>query len=316
MAQGLTTGGYGLKESLAKRRSDRILAPVRIHVSGEEAPGRTFEENAITVNINKHGAAISLTHLLFSEQRLRIRNLENGIEADFRVVGELRRVFGDRREWGVEVANPESQIWGLDFGPPPESVQPKALIACVECKTALLAPISSIEYDVLLHTGAISRHCKGCEQTTRWKPGEQAAAAGELVTGLEAPRPAVERRKHPRRRVTMLLQVRDQGGKTESVQTVDASKGGISFVSSSVFRVGEEVWFTLPFTTGDAPTESKGRIVRCESGPRGQLYAVSFEEVQTGERAKLPQTKLRFWASLPRRASSYGRRLLSRRHSH
>ncbi len=298
MEQVLTSGNYGAVEGTPRRRSDRILAPLHIFVTGKDQSGMAFEEEALTVIINKHGAAISLGKILYPEQRLRIRNLENGIEADFRVVGELRRVLGDRREWGVEVVNPESQIWGLDFGPPPEQPQPKALIACAECKTALLTPLSSIEYDILLHTGAISRHCKGCGQTTRWKPSEQAAAAGELVVGSEPPPAVAEKRKTPRRLLTMLLQVRDRSGRTESVQTVDASKGGITFVSTGAYHVGEEVWFMLPFTPGTAPKGTKGRVVRCQSGPRGQLYAVSFSADDVEEVAEPERKRSRFWARL------------------
>ncbi len=302
MGEGLTAGAYDTFEETCKRRSDRILAPLRIHVAGKDPSGEAFEEDAITVNINKHGGAISLTHPLFAEQRLLIRNLENGEEADFRVVAELRRVFGDRREWGVEAVGGVCHIWGLDFGPPPEGVQPKALIACAECRTAMLTPLSSIEYDVLLHTGAISRHCKQCGQTTRWRPGEQAAAAGELVAGPGSPGVA-ERRKHSRRGLTMLLQIREGGGTTETVQTVDASKGGISFVSTHAYHVGEEVWFTLPFNSATGPKESKGRIVRAQSGPRGQLYGVSFLADFAEEVTKPERKKSRFWASFRRQAN-------------
>jgi hypothetical protein len=284
-------------DKIGRRRSDRILAPVRIWVAGKDATGEDFEEEAVTVSINKHGAAISLTHMLVPEQRLQIRNLENGIEATFRVVGELRQVFGERREWGVEVLNPESKIWGMDFTPPPEGVEPKALIACAECQTALLTAISSIEYDVLLHTGVMSRHCERCGQTTRWRPGEQGAAAGEAGARAEPPPGVVERRKHRRTRVTMLVRVRDRGGKTETVQTVDASKGGISFVSKSAYKLGDEISVTLPFTTGDTPKESKARILRCQPGPRGTLYAVSFAAAEAREAVEAERGRSR-WGRL------------------
>ncbi len=304
MGQVLTSADCDAAEGTRRRRSDRILAPLRIRVAGSDPSGATFEEDARTVIINKHGAAISLAQMLFPEQRVRIRNLENGIEDGFRVVGELRRVLGDRREWGVELLDPESNIWGVDFGEPPEGAQPKALIACVECKTALLTPISSDEYYILLHTGLMSHHCERCGQTTRWKPSEQAAAAGEMVAGSESPQAVDERRKHPRRRLTMLLRVCDQSGKAETVQTVDASKGGISFVSTVAYTVGSEVSLTLPFTSGTTPKQTRGRIVRCQSGPRGQLYAVSFAEEKTREAAKQEGKKSGFWASLTGRKES------------
>ncbi len=308
MGQVLTSANYGAEDGAVRRRSDRILAPLRILVSGKNPSGVAFDEDALTVIINKHGAAISLAQVLYPEQRLRIRNLENGIEADFRVVGELRRVLGDRREWGVEEVGPGSGIWGVDFGQRPEGSQAKALIACMECRSALLTTISSTEYHVLLHTGLMSRHCERCGQTTRWKPSEQAAAAGELVAGSEPPPAAVEKRKHARRHLTMLLRVRDQSGRTESVQSVDASKDGISFVSKCAYHVGEEIWFTLPLTAGTAPKETKGRIVRRQSGPRGQLYAVSFSTADAEEVAEPERRASGFWAKLTGRGGGYGQR--------
>ena len=69
------------------RRSDRILTPIQIRVSGVDAFGDTFEEQTITVSVNKHGACISLQHMLRPEQEINIQNLENGIATKFRVVG-------------------------------------------------------------------------------------------------------------------------------------------------------------------------------------------------------------------------------------
>ncbi len=310
MAQTLMTISGSAVEKARRRRSDRILAPLHIHVTGKDPSGMPFEEDALTVIINQHGAAISLAHILYPEQGLRIRNLENGIEADFRVVGELRRVLGDRREWGVEVLDADSGIWGVDFGQPPEASQPKALISCAECKTASLTIISSDEYQVLLHTGLMSHHCERCGQTTRWKASEQAAAAGEFVAGTNPAPEVIERRKHPRRRLTMLLPVRSQDGSVVTVQTVDASKGGICFLSASTFHVGEVVWLMLPFTTGAGPVETKGRIVRCQAGPRGQLFAVDFSVAEPAEAARPERKRSRFWTSLTGRASSFRQRLV------
>ena len=166
--------------AIRKRRSYRVLVPLRIRVTGVDAAWDPFEEDTFTISVNKHGASISLEHVLLPPQRINIKNLENDIETQFRVVGELRPVFGNRREWGVETLTPECNIWGLDFAPLTGDVQPKVLICCTACKKGVLSPISSIEYDVLLFTGVISRHCESCGETTRWQPCEQRPAAEVL----------------------------------------------------------------------------------------------------------------------------------------
>jgi hypothetical protein len=261
-----------------RRRSDRILVPLRIHVTGLDARSEPFEEDSITISVNKHGACISLQHQVVPEQKLTIKNLENGIATDFRVVGELRQVFGSRREWGVETLCPECNIWGLDFALPPEGAQPKVLICCAVCKDGALSTISSIEYDVLLYTGVISRHCERCGQTTRWEPSGHSPEP-ELIARAVKPVPGpLERRRHRRLKLTMLVRVRNAKGESEIVQTLDVSKGGVCFVSQREYVVGELLLLTLPSTDKPAPLEATGRVVRAQSTPRGKVYGIMFEK--------------------------------------
>jgi hypothetical protein len=258
-----------------RRRSDRILAPVRILVSGVDVAKKHFQEEAVTVSVNKHGACISLLRQLLPDQKLSIRNLENDVETQFRVVGELRQVFGERREWGVETLCPECNIWGLDFEQPPDHVQPKALICCSQCGNGSLCSLTSMEFDVLLAAGKISRHCESCGETTRWQPGR---VASELALPSSSASPRMdERRKHRRLPLSMLVRVRNSQGETAVAQTLDVSKGGALFLSRHRHSIGEILYLTLPSTDKLVPTESRGRVVRAQMTERGTLYAVKFE---------------------------------------
>lgn len=260
----------------ARRRSDRILAPVRIRVIGNDVSGVSFAEETVTVSFNQQGARISLTHSLLPDDIVLLKNQENGIEEEFRVVGAFQQVFGDRREWGVEALHPESGIWGVEFTAPPEGVQPKVLIECAACKKAAQSPLSSIEYDVLLATGLISRHCDRCSETTRWKPSEQGVTPEMLVTAAKPAMPAGERRKTRRLKLTMQLRVRNSWGIVDIAQTRDVSKAGLCFVSSQRFQVGDEVYITLPFALNQAPVETKGRVVWSAEATGGRFYGVKY----------------------------------------
>jgi hypothetical protein len=258
-----------------RRRSDRILAPVRIRVAGLDGGAARFQEESVTVSVNKHGACISLEHRLQPDQKISIRNLENDVETQFRVVGELRRVFGERREWGVEIISPDCNIWGLDFEPPPDHVQPKALIRCSRCKNGSLCSLSSIEYDVLLAAGKISRHCESCGETTRWEPSKQCA---EIEVSLASTAEHHDERRRDRRlSLSMLMRVRKIGGETEVVQTLDVSKGGVLFLARHLHRAGDILYLTLPSTEKPLPDEARGRVIRARPAERGFLYAVKFE---------------------------------------
>jgi hypothetical protein len=259
-----------------RRRSDRILAPVMIRVIGNDASGISFAEETITVSFNQQGARISLTHSLLTDDVILVKNLENDVEEEFRVVGAFQEVFGNRREWGVEALDPETRIWGIEFTPPPEGIQPKVLIECAACKKAAQTPLSSIEYDVLLATALISRHCDRCNETTRWKPSEQIHNVEMVKTTASAGMVRGERRKVRRLKLTMQLRVRNGWGLVDVAQTRDVSKAGLCFISTKRFEVSDEVYITLPFASDQTPVETPGRIVWSAEGTVGRFYGVQY----------------------------------------
>ncbi|MCL5670098.1 MAG: PilZ domain-containing protein [Acidobacteria bacterium] len=259
-----------------RRRTDRVLAPVRIRVIGNDVSGVSFSEETITVSFNQNGARISLTHPLLPDDIVLIRNLANNIEEEFRVVGAFQEVFGSRREWGMEALNPESGIWGIEFSKPAEGIQPKVLIECAACKKATQSSMSSIEYDVLLATGLISRHCDRCKETTRWRPSEQTVSPDMIQDVRKAEPVTRERRKSKRLKLVMRLRVRTSWGVTDIAQTRDVSKGGLCFLSTKIFNATDEIYITLPFADNQAPVETKARIVWSSLASSGRYYGVAY----------------------------------------
>jgi PilZ domain-containing protein len=259
----------------ARRRSDRILAPVRIRVIANDASGVSFAEESVTVTFNQQGARISLTHSLLPDDIVLVKNLANDIEEEFRVVGGFQQVFGERREWGIEALNPTSGIWGVEFSAPAEGLQPKVLIECAACKRATQSPLSSIEYDVLLSTGLISRHCDRCGETTRWRPSLQAVTPEMIMASAPKPNQS-ERRKVRRLKLVMRIRVRNSWGITDVAQTRDVSKSGLCFISTQRFGVGDEVFIVLPFADQGVPVETKGKIIWSADGSAGRFYGVVY----------------------------------------
>jgi hypothetical protein len=261
---------------MARRRTERILAPVRIRVIGNDEGGVSFAEETVTVSFNQQGARISLTHSLLPDDLVLVKNIENGIEEEFRVVGPLQQVFGSRREWGVEALNPDGSIWGVEFAPNVDAAQPKVLIECAACKTAAQSTLSSIEYGVLLATSLLSRHCDRCDETTRWKPSEQAITPEILGRSLKAVSPGGPQRRVRRLKLTMQLRVRNTWGVVDVAQTRDVSKAGLCFLSSQRFTVGDEVYVTLPYAQGQTPVETKGKIIWMAQGTAGRFYGIEY----------------------------------------
>jgi hypothetical protein len=258
---------------MTRRRSDRIHVQIPVRLSGKDRSGAEFEEETVTVNINRHGACITLTQYIEPQQLVRVKNLRNGLEQDFRVVGLVRQVFGNRAEWGLELTDPEIDFWGVEFSPPPESVEPKILLECSACSKVLLGYVSRLQFDMLLHTGLISRHCEQCGETTRWQPSEPALPPeiARRVTPTEH-----ERRKTRRLRIAMHLRLTGANGESETVQTADVSKGGLCFFSKKAHAVGEWVSLILPYGEAGKPSETLAKVVWAREAPGGKLYGASY----------------------------------------
>lgn len=262
--------------TLGGRRSDRILWPVPIRVTATDHESIPFVEETVTVSINLHGACISLTHTLLPGATILIRNQTNGIEEGFRVVRGGEQVFGDRREWRVEATHPDGNIWGIEFNQPAEEVQPKVLIECGTCNNVAYRALTSTEYGLLLSLGMISHYCSPCGQTTRWKPKAQTPAESDsMKKAKNAPLGAMTR-KVRRLELTMRVYVRDSSGVVDAVQTLDVSKGGLAFVSSRDFKIGDSVFIAFPFADNKKTTETKGKILWSAKTALGRTHGVNY----------------------------------------
>ncbi len=264
------------RESEKRRRSDRVLAPVPIRVIANDMSGTAFSEDAVTVSFNREGARISLTHTLLVDDVILVLNKKTNLEEEFRVVGAFQQVTGDRREWGVEAVNPDANIWGIDFTPPSEELQPKALIECGGCKHLVQSPLSSIEYDILLAIGMISRNCDRCKETTRWKPSLQTAMPEILSAVPKKPAAQTGTRRVKRINLVMRVRVRNAWGVIDVAQTRNVSKLGLCFLSTKVFSKNDEVSIVLPFAAGSVPVETKGRIVWTAKTQGGFYHGVEY----------------------------------------
>lgn len=260
-----------------RRRTERILAPIRIRVIGNDASGVSFAEETVTVSFNQQGARISLTHSLLPDDVVLVKNLENSVEEEFRVVGAFQQVFGNRREWGVEGINPESGIWGIGFAASEDGAQPRVLIECAACKAAAQSIVSSIEYEVLLATGLISRHCERCNETPRWKPSTKAIIPKVLGQAKKTdPKSTHAVPRMHRLKLTMQLRVRNAWGVVDIAQTRDVSKSALCFVSSQRFSLADTIYITLPYAKNQHPVEMPGNIRWTAETAAGRFYGVEY----------------------------------------
>ena len=115
---------------VARRRSQRVLMQVSVRISGTDAHGKPFEEQAVTLAINAHGALISLKNRLITGTKVKMRHNMTEEEQECHVV-HLGQFHDGKAEVGVEFSEPRPVFWRVAF--PPEDWSARS----PEARTAL-----------------------------------------------------------------------------------------------------------------------------------------------------------------------------------
>ncbi len=256
-----------------RRKTERLLLtiPIRVMAFGNKSGGE-FTEDARTVEVTRAGARIALKHRVAPDQFLRIINLENLREGDFRVVGETRSESAGTAEWGVESLEQGRDIWGIEFPKPlvSEEGQAGALLECRRCCKQSLSVLSLMQVDILDSTGRLDMLCDQCGQLSSWTYADVTRRPKEPpATEQAAPPPEVaewdkqsERRVHKRLGLKMPVFVRNEKGEEEVSKTENVSKGGLGVCLAMKLAVGETVRVVCPYSEGGQKVEQKAEVRR------------------------------------------------------
>jgi hypothetical protein len=279
------------------RRSDRIALQLRITVSGTDALGRVFMEETETLVVSRHGAKIALRRKMVPELELSVRCAETGKEADVRVVGQIGQ-GPEGTYYGVEILDPEMDLWGIEFPPLAESEKAVArvLLECVHCRTRELTYLNEFEAEVFEANKILSRACKSCRDMTLWKlsegvpSGPQRPLPVEVAAPPASPLPvrAQNERKNIRVGLQMKACIRAAPTGEDIVVTENVSRAGFSFKSSKRYAEGSIVEACVPYTAGAGNIFSPARIEHAEEAPgQGTItYGAAYIPVHKGWPAK------------------------------
>ncbi len=105
-----------------RRRSQRVLMQVAVRVRGNDAQGKSFEEEASTLAINAHGALVQLQARLTSGSKVLLQHKHTQEEQECHVVF-LGPVRSGKAEIGLEFSVACPTFWRVAF--PPEDWSPK-----------------------------------------------------------------------------------------------------------------------------------------------------------------------------------------------
>jgi len=237
------------------RRSDRVPIFIPIEAIGMDlVRGRPFRVRGKTILVSRHGAAITLSYALATDQEMTIRCPDLNTEAEARVVG---LIDAESKEliYGVAFLDPASNPWNIHFPAltDSEEVLARILMLCSSCQTLEVMHLDEIELQVFQANGRIQRFCKSCLATTAWKHMVEDTVCPRVLSPDKAiphkviqPTPR-EKRKHNRIKTSISACIRQLGFPDEIVVCENLSRGGIRFISSRLYATDSRIEVAVPF---------------------------------------------------------------------
>jgi PilZ domain len=271
-----------------QRRTERLTLSIPIRVMGTDLAGEQFTEDTHTLVVNQAGARIVLQHRVAAEDSIRIVNLENYNEADFRVVGPTRLSGTEVAEWGVECSEAGRNIWGIELPPPLSQQGPDAgvLLECRACHGQGFWPVTLMEVEVLDTTGIINRLCSKCGKTTYWTYVDISRRPREFTPNepvMPAPRESevkkkMEKRHDKRMGMKLPVLVRNAKGEEETGKTENLSKGGLAVSLAMDLNVGDILQVVCPYTPGSQDIPQKAEVRSRATFPFGdkRQYGIHY----------------------------------------
>ncbi len=107
---------------VARRRSQRVLMQVAVRIRGEDAQGKSIEEETETLAINAHGALVLLKARFTSGSKVLLQHKRTQEEQECHVAF-LGPVRSGKAEIGLEFSAPRPAFWRVAF--PPEDWTPR-----------------------------------------------------------------------------------------------------------------------------------------------------------------------------------------------
>ena len=98
------------------RRSQRVVARVRVKVIRPEESGGTLSEDTHTLVVNAHGALLTLAMKVRPGEILTLENWVGRERIQVRVV-RLGKKVESKHEVAIEFCSPAPRFWHIDFPP-------------------------------------------------------------------------------------------------------------------------------------------------------------------------------------------------------
>jgi hypothetical protein len=276
-------------KNVERRTSERLQASIPVRVLSfdlEHFEMGGFSEDTHTLLISRSGASVALRNPVTAGDSLRIINLTNQSEADFRVVGTLGTTEDGAGIWAVECQEHRDDFWGVPFPSPSAEISENAVcLQCRACRRKVNYPLTLMELEVLTTTGIIVLNCDSCGKPTYWVNLDPNRPADNfLPTEAVAPPPRTresermagtekkaDTRAAKRSSLKLPILVRNRAGDQEVSSTLNISKLGVGVALFMKLDVGDTVRIICPYNP-----QSGGIEQTAEIRWRGRYYNDDF----------------------------------------
>jgi hypothetical protein len=195
---------------------------------------------------------------------VRIVNLENHSEADFRVVGSLGSTDKNADIVAIECLDRRDAFWGIEWAADSGNSQSTQDLCCHSCGAKANRLLSLMELEVLRAPGTILLSCDSCLKQTHWGNSDF-ESAGRTVA-LPVPEVEVQASKNVEKRMAkrsslkLSILVRNQAGEQEVSKIVDVSKLGVSVQLFMTLSVGDLVKIEYPYDPRSPGIEQSAEV--------------------------------------------------------
>jgi len=273
----------GTTQTQPTRSSDRVAIGMHIRIFGADVQGRTFGEQARTLEVSRNGALILTRRHLAPQQEILVRLDFTGKESNALIVGQVR-TDPDGFVYGIKLLDPSINLWDITFAAPSEGDRAvmRTLLECAKCRLREVVYLEEYETEVYLAHRSIYHHCKRCLESTIWneaayrpRPVEIEAPAPVAVLPPPPPPAPMARIERKFKRIRCKLQgcIRSKNDHVEEVLEVnDVSRGGVCFITNNHLLPGTRFEIAVPYSPGMANIFVPAEIIRAKAIPGKHAY--------------------------------------------
>jgi hypothetical protein len=246
-----------------------------VRVRGMSHEHRFFDELASTTRLTPEFIVIRLRDKVDPDSELHVTNMHNQVGGTFRVAWINMRAEEGLHAVGLELLDPEGEIWeqgSIPYGSESANEPPVALLECQRCHQKVSTPLPEAEVGSLGEGFTIARHCDPCRATTTWTfviPAAPAKVEAEpeaaLVSATGKRQIQKEQRLKGRAPLRMPIKtIRHRYGAMvfDVAETINVSRTGVYFATDQSYEVGGEVKIILPYHPNGMAIAVPARVVR------------------------------------------------------